>query len=212
MIQSDCSKIINKVAKQLFSPFGITRKGQSRTWLDDQKWFTTVIEFQPFNGRQGTTLNIGVNFHWYVKDYFSFDIGYRQDVIFEYYINDDQFSKVVEKFCTIAIEKALDYRENLQKISSAKPTILKHDFTSENLWGSYHKGTICGILGDFDEQNKFYDRLLNAEHPVEWVKELKLRTNILKALPKDKNIFSQNVIDIIKKQEILKNYQRKIFY
>ena len=77
MTQPDHSKIINKTAKKIFGVYGIKQKGQSRIWLDDNGWFTTVIEFQPFRGRQGTTLNVGVNFNWYEKEYFSFDIGYR---------------------------------------------------------------------------------------------------------------------------------------
>ena len=55
--QPDHSKIINKTAKKIFGVYGIKQKGQSRIWLDDNGWFTTVIEFQPFRGRQGTTLN-----------------------------------------------------------------------------------------------------------------------------------------------------------
>ncbi|MFV0290086.1 MAG: hypothetical protein ACK5IJ_04195, partial [Mangrovibacterium sp.] len=57
------SKIINQVAREIFKEYGIERKGQSRTWLDDQYWYTTIIEFQPFKDRQGTCLNVGINFH-----------------------------------------------------------------------------------------------------------------------------------------------------
>lgn len=99
MTPPDHSKMINKTAKKVFGPYGIKQKGKSRIWLDDYGWYTTVIEFQPFNGRQGTTLNIGVNFNWHEQSHFSFDIGYRQDVDFvEYTGNEDHFSKEVEKF------------------------------------------------------------------------------------------------------------------
>lgn len=48
------SKIINKLAKDTLKPIGVLRKGQSRTWLDDNGWWVTVIEFQPFSWSKGT--------------------------------------------------------------------------------------------------------------------------------------------------------------
>src|SRR5690606_18901697 len=105
---------------------------------DDNGWFITVIEFQPFHGRQGTTLNVGVNFNWYEKEYFSFDIGHRQDVDFvDYEENEEEFLAEVREFCKLALSKALEYRGKLNNIYSAKSFILSHTFTSENIWGSY---------------------------------------------------------------------------
>lgn len=205
MTPPDHSKIINKTAKKVFAPYGIKQKGKSRIWLDDNGWYTTVIEFQPFSGRQGTTLNVGVNFNWYEQVYFSFDISYRQDVDFvEYNGNEDLFSKEVEKFCEIALNKALEYRENFQNIHKAKPFILNHTYTSENIWGSYHKGTICGLTNDVVEQNHYYQKLLQESHPGAWLNELKDRVNLLMVDSEHHHKFTENIIETIKKARALK--------
>lgn len=205
MTPPDHSKIISKTAKKILTPYGIKQKGKSRIWLDDCGWYTTVIEFQPFTGRQGTTLNIGVNFHWHEQVYFSFDIGYRQDVDFvEYNGNEDQFSREVENFCKIALSKALEYRENLQNLQKAKSFILNQTYTSEEIWGSYHKGNICGLTDDLVERNHYYQKLLEASHAGEWLNELKNHVSLLIGHSASKDQFTENMIETIRKTRSLK--------
>ena len=191
------SKIINKVAKQFLKPDGIERKGQSRTWLDDNGWFTTVVEFQPFKDRQGTCINIGVNFHWYVKNYWSFDIGYRESNFIDFK-EENQFTQEVEKLSKTALNKVLDYREKLSNLENSKQTILKHEFTSENLWGSYHKGIICGLSGDIDNLNFYFNRLLNLELNAPFEKELEKIVIDLKEKSSDLDLFNKTIQSFIK--------------
>jgi len=106
------NKIINKVARKILQEHGIERKGQSRIWLDDQYWFTTIIEFQPFKDRQGTCLNVGVNFHWYQKEYFSFDIGNRESEFIDFE-NEEQFEKEIIPIVELALKRTLYLREKL---------------------------------------------------------------------------------------------------
>ncbi|SFN56512.1 hypothetical protein SAMN05421594_3264 [Chryseobacterium oleae] len=205
MIQPDYSKIINKTAKKVFRPYDIKQKGKSRIWLDDKGWYTTVIEFQPFTGREGSTLNVGINFNWHEQVYFSFDIGSGQDVDFiEYDGNEDRFSKEIEKLCDLALNKVLEYRENLQNIQKAKPFILSQIYTSEDIWGNYHKGTICGLTNDLVERNEYYQKLLQADHPGEWLNELKDHVNLLIADSGHQDKFSGKIIEIISKTRALK--------
>jgi hypothetical protein len=209
MTQPDHSKIINKTAKKIFGVYGIKQKGQSRIWLDDNGWFTTVIEFQPFRGRQGTTLNVGVNFHWYEEEYFSFDIGSRQDVEFVNYAdNEEKFLHEVEKLCEIALSKTLEYRECMKDLNTAKFHILNHTFTSENIWGSYHKGTICGLTDDFDKQNEYYQKILENSETFEWLNELKNRVNFLISSKDKQNDFTENIVEIIEKTRLLKKLSK----
>ncbi len=205
MTKPDHSKIINKTAKKILGAYGIKQKGQSRIWLDDNGWFTTVIEFQPFHGRQGTTLNVGINFNWYENEYFSFDIDCRQDVDFaDYEENQEKFLSDVEKFCEIALSKTLEYRDQLNNIYNAKSFILSHTFTSENIWGSYHKGVVCGLNNDFTQLNEYFQKLLKENHPGEWLNELKNLTHFLIKNSDSQNNFSEKIIEIIAKTRILK--------
>jgi len=51
--------------------------GRSRKRLDDQRWYATVIEFQPSGFGKGSYLNVGAHFLWRTTGHLSFDLGYR---------------------------------------------------------------------------------------------------------------------------------------
>lgn len=205
MTPPDHSKIIHKTVKKIFTPYGIKQKGKSRIWLDDQGWYTTVIEFQPFSGRQGTTLNVGINFNWHEQAYFSFDISYRQDVDFvEYNGNEEMFSKEVKAFCELALTKVMEYRENFRNLEEAKSFILRQTYTSEDIWGSYHKATICGLTQNVEERNHYFQKLLQANHPGAWLNELKDQVNLLMADSGQPHKFTENILEIIRKTRALK--------
>jgi hypothetical protein len=210
-MKDEHSKIINKVAKQKLKPLGIVQKGKSRLWLDDRTWFTTVIEFQPSSWAKGAYLNIGANFHWHKKEYLSFDLGYRRENFVEYR-NNEQFTTAMENFCDLIIQRVLEIREKLATLSSAKENILKHSFSCEETWGNYHKGTICGLTGSFDELNKFYGDLLNVNSTVQavytnkgvvdtvhikWIDELKENVEHLLTKTTDLNLFKSEILNII---------------
>src|SRR5690606_34982472 len=98
----------------------------------------------------------------------------------------------------------LEYRQNLKDLNNSKQLILSHTFTSENIWGSYHKGTICGLTNEFDKQNEYYQKVLNNSETFEWLNELKKRVKILAEKAESQNIFTETIIEIVKKTRILK--------
>ena len=42
------NRIIQQLCREALLPLGVFQKGSSRTYLDDNDTFFTVIEFQPF--------------------------------------------------------------------------------------------------------------------------------------------------------------------
>ncbi|HET6991567.1 MAG TPA: hypothetical protein VFJ43_09605 [Bacteroidia bacterium] len=196
MALSEHAEIINVVAKKILKPCGLISKGQSRVWYDDHGWYTAQIEFQPFSGRVGTCINVGVAFHWYYKDHIGFSMGYRESD-FVYYENEKQFTPEVGKLTLLALKKILYYRKALENISSAKETILKHKFTSDSLWGNYHRGVICGLDHDIENAIKFFDMVLEIDHRVPWADELKSRIHLFKILLPDSSQFREQVIKTI---------------
>ena len=204
-MSNEHSKVINKVAKKLLKPQGIVQKGQSRIWLDDHGWFTTIIEFQPRDKAKGSFLNIAAHFHWHKKDCFSFDLGYRE-LDFVEYKNDEQFAKKMEKFCELTIEKVLEIRKKLATLHSAKKVILGHTFVSEEIWGKYHKGTICGLTGDIEKLNKHYGDLLKYEHRCNapFIDELKENTKFIQSKASNLELFKAEILSIIAETRKLK--------
>lgn len=203
MTNTDPSKIIIKKATAFFKNHGIQRKGQSRIFHDDNYWFTTIIEFQPHSFEKGTFLNVGVNFHWYEKDYFSFDIGHRQSPFIKF-DNEDQFNKEIEMLCKYALDQIVEYRKSFETLNTAHIMICKTEFASESLWGNYHKGVISGLIGDFKSIKNYFEMLLNEEHNVEWAKELKKRTKFLLENSADVESFKSEVKKLITETRKLK--------
>jgi hypothetical protein len=213
MATNEHAKIINKVARQKLSPLGIVRKGSSRLWFDDRGWFSTIIEFQPSAWAKGSYLNVGVNLHWYEQDFFSFDIGYREQPFSEYG-DDELFADKIDEFCDIAVEKATYFRDALSTLRSAQDIILNNQqFSDDEFWGNYHRGTMCGLTGDVDLAAKYYTALLETLHPlqkqdppktVEWVDELKNTARGLLAQAGNQAAFRTEVIKIVTEARKLK--------
>ena len=95
------------------------QKGRSRVWRDDRGWWLGIVEFQPSGWTRGSYLNVGVNWLWTVKDWHSFDFGYRVDEtekgeLFFEYENDEQFTPQARKLVVVAAERLADQRERSQ--------------------------------------------------------------------------------------------------
>lgn len=203
------SKIIAKVAIEILKPIGVFRKGQSRTWIDDHGWRVSIIEFQPGRGR-GTYLNVGVNWQWYPKDYFSFDLGYREEPFHEYR-SDEQFTPYAYKLVNKAKNKIVEYRNALSTIVSAKEYILKYNFSrSDDIWVNYHKGVLCGLSQSIDECSYYFSKVTNNPDDREWAQELKKHvSDLIDIMPdpsKLKNLITENII----KSRVSKKLDKKM--
>lgn len=202
------SKIINKIARKILKEYGIERKGQSRTWLDDHYWFTTVIEFQPFKDQQGTCLNVGVNFHWYLQEYFSFDIGNRLSDFIEFK-NEEQFENEMVSLVELALNKTLELRTKLSDINVAEQTIITHNFASDELWGNYHRALISGLNNNTGKAITYFNKILNRESNIGWMKELKSKVEYLVKVLNEGNEFKKQVDLIIQETRIEKKLKDK---
>ena len=132
-MRNDAStQIIKQLYKDILLPLGVFQKGTSRTYIDDNGYFFTVIEFQPSAYTKGTHLNIALHFLWNKRDYISFDFPFESRVKnFVEYQNDEQFTREVIKYVQEASEQVLFYRK-LQDIETAKSYVKK--------WLRKHKG------------------------------------------------------------------------
>lgn len=200
---SEHNKIINKVARTVFKEYDITRQGQSRTWIDDWYWFTTIVEFQPSKSAKGTFLNVGVCFNWYKQDYLSFDIGYREAGFCEYK-NESQFEVALLELAQLALKKALFYREKFADLLVAKDTILNHDFECDNIWVNYHKAVILELCGESRKAKEHFDLILKSDLEWDWALELKNQVENLKIKLDNTSEFKNTINEIIKSSRVAK--------
>jgi len=192
------SKIINKVAREVLKPIGVKQKGQSRTWLDDNGWWISVIEFQPSSWSKGTYLNFGVNWQWYPRDYFSFDFGNTTRGFVEYK-TDEQFESEVRELAELAKSKVLEMRDLLATPESAKGYIITSmRGIKSTVWGEFHPGIACVRAGDIDGAVPFLKRVIDMLDERDWVLDIKCFTaNILSLIEsgQDYNLFINDTIN-----------------
>lgn len=116
------NQIIKQLCKDILLPLGVFQKGTSRTYIDDNGYFFTVIEFQPSAHRKGTYLNVALHFLWNEQEYFSFDFPFGPDIRVKNFIeyrHDEQFTREVTQYVQEAAAQVLFYR-NLCDIEIAK--------------------------------------------------------------------------------------------
>lgn len=167
------SKIINKVAREVLKPIGVKRKGQSRLWFDDNGWWILVVEFQPSSWSKGSYLNVGVNWLWHPKEYFSFDLGYREERFIEY-ISDDQFEPRARELAMVAKSKVQEMRTNLANIQAAKAYLIgAYREEPQTLWNQFHQGMICALAGSTDEATAYFTKVIEDPDERDWVLALK---------------------------------------
>ena len=62
-MEENHNTILKQAVRAVLKPEGLLQRGSSRTWIDDNGWFFTVVEFQADWCSKGSCLNIGP---WYL--------------------------------------------------------------------------------------------------------------------------------------------------
>ncbi len=161
------NKIINTAAKKVLSPQGLFRKGASRIWLDDNRYFMIQVEFQPSGYSSGTFLNVGISFLWEfsngLNDTLSFNYGYRENVdgkdFVSYNGDDDKFMAEVEKLAEAAMQRVMEYRL-FQDVDYAKKMLLQKT-SSRRFWEIYNYSMLCFMKGDFEEGKTYFMQFMD---------------------------------------------------
>ena len=179
-LNSDHNKLINQAARHVLKEYGLFQKGYSRTWIDDNGWYLTVVEFQPSMWDKGSYLNVGMNFLWDKKDYLSFDYGHRVGSFVSKSHDDAGFYSDMCALAEMALQKVLEYRKFRDLQYARKALIGYPQYLKENR-GIYHKMMICGLNGDAHAQALYHqlmERLPLAETDWERAYYRELRDDI----------------------------------
>lgn len=207
MATPEHSKIINKVAREVLKPLGVKRKGQSRTWLDDNGWWLLVIEFQPSSWSKGTYLNVGIHWLWHPKEYFSFDLGYREAGYVEYKSNS-QFEPKAREMANLAKIKVEEIRGHLSNLQAARNHIVKsYSDEPETIWNQFHCGMICAVSGDTEEALPYFNAVKENSDDRDWALELKQFTRETQSAMSSTNDFIEHVCNIVKKSRKMKKLE-----
>ena len=174
----DHNKTITQAARSILKPHGLFQKGSSRTWIDDNGWYLTVVEFQPSNWGKGSYLNVGINFLWRQQDYLSFDFGSREHS----FVSAEDLTSFCSKaadLSQIALDIVMKYR-SFRDLRFACEQILNNNagIPSHLL---YHKMMVCGLIEDprvVNHYNALWDQIRFSEFPFESVYRQELEEQI----------------------------------
>lgn len=161
---NDINKIIKKLCKEIL-PQDVFQKSDTRVYYDDNGYYLTVVEFQPYSLEKGTFLNAGVSFLFDKSDYISYSYSYDDNIRigrkFIKYINDSQFESEVRTYVELAGRYVLRYRE-FRDINHAKDYIVKtlNDYN----WNKYIKAMFYFLTDDRENGAKYYNKFLNSHY------------------------------------------------
>ncbi len=207
------TKLINAAARETLRPLGLLQEGRSRTWLDDQAWWLGIVEFQPSDWTRGSYLNVGVNWLWNLKDWHSFDFGYRVDepgrgqMFFEYE-SDEQFAPLAHKLAMVAAERVTHYRQLFPTPEQAAATL--KGAVADDLERSLDAGVALGLVGEANAAAAMFDRYISwfeSGEEAEWRSDddepLYERARMLRDLAPDTSAFRKRIRADVKETRTL---------
>ena len=158
---NNVNKIINRLCEEIF-PEDVFQKGNSRVYLEDNGYYFTMVEFQPYSLKKGTFLNIGLSFLFNKEDSLSFSYSYKNKSRigkrFIEYKEDEQFERDVRKYVELAKDYILKYRM-FADINYAKKCMIKE--LKDDNWNPYIKSMFCFLTDDQENGKKYYKIFLN---------------------------------------------------
>lgn len=162
-LDNNINKIIKKLCKEIF-PSDIFQKGNSRVYLDDNGYYFTMIEFQPYSLKKGVFLNAGLSFLFNKNDYLTYSYSLNNETRvgknFIEYRNDEQFEKEVRKYVELASEYILKYRKFVD-VNYAKEVMMKE--LDDNNWNPYIKSMFCFLTDDQGNGKRYYKMFLEED-------------------------------------------------
>lgn len=192
--QIDHNKLLKKIAKKRLKPFGIFQKGQSRLFLYDKGWYSTIIEFQPSSYGKGTFLNIGVDLHFYPRKNFAFCYGYREKGFVEFK-DEEQFDTLVNELCDFTIIKVKELDIKFQDCRTALKTM--ENATGDSTWRLYELAVLNVLSSNFDQARKQLIEISEKECVCEWEIERKHFIEEIINLSNDNTTFFNKIINTI---------------
>lgn len=194
-------KLIAAAAKAALAPLGCHRKGKSRLWFSDQRFWVISIEFQPSGWSKGSYLNVGATWLWHKRHLLSFNVGYRvaEFIPFE---NTEQFRPLVQDMAAKAAGEVLAIRRKFRSITDIHRWLVAH--ATRDGWPVYNAAIAAGLVGDFAGAKQFFDRLSRWEtDSYDWQLQLKSDSEELSSLLSTPAAFQSSVLAMIEQRRTI---------
>jgi hypothetical protein len=192
---TDHNHIINAEARRVLKPFGLTRQGKSRVWLDDHGWWTIQVEFQPSAWSKGSYLNVGINWLLYEGSVGAFNIGSRVDVPFIEVAGNKSFEQDACNLALRAKETVAQFRSRFSTLAAA----VSHYHVSgcRSAWDDYYFGVLLALTGDALGAKTAFQSVHTYRVQFGWEKALAQRAVELHELASNQTAFVETIRGIV---------------
>ncbi len=165
--QNEHGRLIAAAAKAALSPIGCVRRGKSRVWLSDQRYWAIMIEFQPSGFSKGSYLNVGASWLWYERPGLAFNVGYRvARAGFISFENSEQFRPLIERMAAQAAEEVLAMRAKFASIAMISRFLNPEpNRQPSDLFGA---AVAAGLNHEFELSRRRFHEMLSYTVVDEW--------------------------------------------
>ncbi len=136
-------RLIAAAAKAALVPLGSVRKGQSRVWYSDQRYWVIAVEFQPSCWSKGSYLNVSVAWLWKAIRGYSFRYRPFDFISFE---SVEQFTPLIAEMANVAAREVVKIRKQFASYSDIHDYIVRH--ANRDSWPIYHAAISSALAGD----------------------------------------------------------------
>jgi hypothetical protein len=151
--QNEHGKLMAAAAKVALAPLGCRRKGQSRVWYSDERFWYIFIEFQPSAWSKGTYLNITPI--WLFLQSWGGEAAHRINGYIKFE-SAGQFGPVIEQGAQLIAAEVIALRARFRTLGDL------HRFFAGNLSRSgniYRAAITSGLIGDFALARQLFSRI-----------------------------------------------------
>jgi hypothetical protein len=194
-------RLIAAAAKAALLPLGCKRKGQSRLWHSDQRFWVISIEFQPSGWAKGSYLNVGVKWLWNEQAGITCHPGYRA-ADFVPFQSNEQFKPRIEEMAGLAAKRVLELRTQFRSLRDVHRWLVAH--ATREGWPIYEAAVAAALIGDYAGARQLFERIRRwPTDSYDWQIRLKSESARLERLLSTPGQFRSAILDLIEGQRAL---------
>jgi hypothetical protein len=151
--QNEHGKLIAAAAKAALLPLGCVRKGQSRCWYSDERYWYIFIEFQPSAWSKGTYFNV-TPIWLFLRPWGGEAANRIADYI--YFESVEQFRPLIEDGAKLVAAEVVALRTKFRTLLDIHRSFVDNLSWSGN---AYRAAITAGLVGDFALARQLFDRI-----------------------------------------------------
>lgn len=170
------ARLLAAAGQANLAPLGLTRRGRSRVWWGDRRWWLPIVEFQPSTWGPGSHLNVAATWLWAPSDHLAFHEVARLGGFVPF---EDAATFAVEAD-RLGRQAAVAVADDLARFASPErvAAVLQAKAAADP-WDRFHAAMALLAVGDVAAAGAQQAALAAMEPSVPWLGDLQVRAERL---------------------------------